>query len=327
MCDYTLNIVKLLFDIFDCFLYTPFMNTFIAITSIYLFIFIGFIAKRIFQDEINEKTLILLSVYFLQPLLTFWGLTRVSINMDLLYVPSIYLLVIGTVLVFLVLSAHYIFEDVKDQSIFIASSLIGNTGNLSIPLGIALFGESSVPYTSMINIANLFFIYTIGIYFYAKSSFSIQSSLKSMLKIPILWVAFIALIFNSMDIKIDHQINSVLEMGAYAAIVVQLIILGVYLSKVKFLNHDYKLSLAVSFVKLLILPAVGILFVLFSGLSNEIAIILIISLFAPLAVTNVNISALYDCKPYAVAGVIFMSSFLFLFLIYFDLEIVKVIFK
>lgn len=303
------------------------MDTLIAITSIYLFILIGYTVKKLFRDDINERTLILLSVYFLQPILTFWGLTRVSINNDLLYVPAIYLAVIISVLMLLIFIAKYFFENEQDKSIFIVSSLIGNTGNLSIPLGIALFGESSVPYTSIINIANIFFIYTVGIYFYAKSSFSIKESIRSMVRIPIIWFALVALLFNHFQIKIHPQINLVLEMGSYAAIVIQLIILGVYLSKITLKEHDYKLSLSVSFVKLFVLPAVGVVFALFSGLSNEISIILIISLFAPLAVTNVNIAALYNCKPSSVAGVILMSSFLFLFLIYFDLEIVKSIFS
>jgi len=303
------------------------MDTLITITSIYLFIFIGYTVKKVFKEDINEKTLILLSVYFLQPILTFWGLTRVSINSELLYVPVLYIIVILTVLVLLIISSKYIFTDNKDRSIFIASSLIGNTGNLSIPLGIALFGESSVPYTSIINIANLFFIYTIGIYFYAKSSFSMKESIVSMLKIPILWFALLALVFNYMEIEIHPQMNLVLQMGAYCAIVIQLIILGVYLSGVRLRNHDYKLSLSVSFVKLMLLPAIGIIFALLSDLSAQTSMILIISLFAPLAVTNVNMAALYNCKPNSTAGVIFMSSFLFLFLVYFDIEIVKYIFK
>ena len=303
------------------------MNTLIAITSIYLFIFIGFIAKKTFQNEINEKTLILLSVYFLQPILTFWGLTRVSLNYELLYVPILYLVVVLCVLVLLIIISKYIFEDLQDKSIFIASSLIGNTGNLSIPLGIALFGESSVPYTSIINIANLFFIYTIGIYFYAKSSFSMKESIISMLKIPILWFALIALVFNYMEVSIHPQINLVLQMGAYAAIVLQLVILGVYLSSVSLKKHDYRLSLSVSFAKLILLPIVGIIFALLSDLSAQTSMILVISLFAPLAVTNVNLAALYNCKPEATAGVIFISSFLFLFLVYFDIELVKYIFN
>ena len=302
------------------------MNTLIAISSIYLFIFIGYVCKKVFKSQIDEKTLILLSVYFLQPILTFWGLTRVSLNDELLYVPIIYLIIIFTVLVFLMLIAKYIFEDEKDKAIFIVSSLIGNTGNLSIPLGIAFFGESSVPYTSIINIANVFFMYTVGVYFYAKSSFSFKDSIKSMLKIPIIWVAIFALLYNHFKLPIHPQVNQILEMGSYAGIVLQLIILGVYLSSISLRGHHYKLSFSVSFVKLILLPAVGVIFVLYSGLSSEVSIILIISLVAPLAVTNLNMAALYDCKSYEVAGVIFVSSFLFLFLVYFDLEIAHWIF-
>lgn len=133
------------------------MSTLLAVTSIYIFILMGYIAKKVFKDEIDEKTLILISIYFLQPMLTFWGLTRSPIDYNLVFTPFLYFIIITTVLVILLLVSRYLFEDQKDRSIFIATSLIGNTGNLGIPLGIAIFGEYSVPYTSIINITNIFF--------------------------------------------------------------------------------------------------------------------------------------------------------------------------
>lgn len=303
------------------------MSTLIAVVSIYLFILIGFVAKKVFKDDIDEKTLILISIYFLQPMLTFWGLTRAPIDYNLIYTPFLYFIIITIVLIILLFLGRYLFDDVKDRSIFIATSLIGNTGNLGIPLGIALFGESSVPYTSIINIANIFFIYTVGIYFFAKSSYSFKDSLIQMLKIPILWFAIVALIFNYMQYQIHPQIDKVLEMGAYSTIVLQLIIFGVYLSKTKISSQNYKLSIWVSFIKLIFVPIVGIVVVLIVGLPNEIASILIISLLVPLAVNNVNIASLYNCKPYDVTSVVFVSTVLFLFLIYIDLEIIKYIFN
>jgi hypothetical protein len=283
-------------------------------------------AKKIFKDEINEKTLILVSIYFLQPMLTFWGLTRAPINFNIIYAPFLYFIIISIVLIILIFFSKYLFTNEKDKSIFIVASLIGNTGNLGIPLGIALFGESSVPYTSIINIANIFFIYTVGIYFYAKSSFSVRDSIISMLKIPILWFAIFALIYNYFGFKIHPQINLVLEMGAYSTIVLQLIIFGVYLAKTKINSYNYRLSFSVNFVKLIFLPIVGLCIILLAGLSNEIATILMISLLTPLAVNNVNISALYNCNPYDVTSIVFTSTLLFLLLIYFDLEILKLIF-
>ena len=302
------------------------MSTLIAILSIYLFILIGFIAKKVFKDDIDEKTLILISIYFLQPMLTFWGLTRSPIDFNLMFTPFLYFIIITISLVFLVLVGKKLFNDTQDRSIFIVASLIGNTGNLGIPLGIALFGEMSVPYTSIINIANIFFIYTVGIYFYAKSFYSFKDSLMQMIKIPILWFAIFALIFNYMQFTIHPQINQILEMGAYATIVLQLIIFGVYLSKTQIKSHNYKLSLSVSFIKLIFVPVIGIIVILLAGIPNEIATILMVSLLVPLAVNNVNIAALYKCKPYDVTAVVFISTVLFLILIYFDLEIIKLLF-
>ncbi|MEA3552911.1 MAG: AEC family transporter [Campylobacterota bacterium] len=303
------------------------MSTLIAVVSIYLFILIGFVAKKVFKDDIDEKTLILISIYFLQPMLTFWGLTRAPIDYNLVYTPFLYFIIITIVLIILLFLGRFLFDDIKDRSIFIATSLIGNTGNLGIPLGIALFGESSVPYTSIINIANIFFIYTVGIYFFAKSSYSFKDSIIQMVKIPILWFAIAALVFNYMQYQIHPQIDKVLEMGAYATIVLQLIIFGVYLSKTKIKSHNYKLSIWVSFIKLIFVPAVGVGVVLISGLPNDVASILVISLLVPLAVNNVNIASLYNCKPYDVTAVVFVSTVLFLILIYFDLEAIKYLFN
>ena len=303
------------------------MSSLIAVTSIYLFILIGFTAKKVFQDRIDEKTLILISIYCLQPFLTFWGLTRAPIDFNLIYTPFMYFIIVTVSLVILIIASKFLFENEKDKSIFIAASLIGNTGNLGIPLGIALWGEMSVAYTSIINIANVFFIYTVGIYFFAKSSYSLKDSLKEMIKIPILWFAIVALIFNYMQFTIHPQIDNVLQMGAYASIVVQLVIFGIYLSKIEVRQIDYKLNLWVSGVKLVFLPAVGLLILQFSSLPSDLSAILMVSLIVPLAVNNVNIAALYNCKPLEVTTIVLISTLLFLFIIYFDLEIIKYIFN
>ena len=303
------------------------MSTLLAITSIYVFIFLGFIAKKIFKDEIDERTLILISIYFLQPMLTFWGLTRAPIDYNLVLTPIIYFIVVTITLFLVIIFSKFLFSDTKDKSIFIATSLVGNTGNLAIPLGIALFGEGSVPYTSIINIANVFFIYTVSIYFFARSSFSLKESFLQMVKIPIIWFAIFALYFNYRGFSIHPQLDLVLQMGAYATIVLQLMIFGVYLSRMEFKEQNYKLSLNISFVKLILLPFIGLVVIILSPLSNEMGMILMISLLTPLAVNNVNIAALYKCKPYEVTNTVFISTMVFLLLIYFNLELLNVVFK
>lgn len=299
------------------------MSTFLAVASIYIFILLGFVVKKVFKDEIDERTLILISVYFLQPFLTFWGLTRAPIDFNLIYTPFLYFIIITISLFILIVVGKFAFSDRQDNSIFIATSLVGNTGNLGIPLGIALFGESSVPYTSIINIANVFFIYTVGIYFFARSSFSFKGSLIQMVRIPILWFAVLAILFNLSGLSIHPQVDLILLMAAYAGIVLQLIIFGVYLAKTTIRSHNYKLSFFTSVAKLFLVPFIGLIVLYLSGLPNEIAIIMMVSLSVPLAVNNVNIAALYHCKPYDVTAIVLISTVLFLGLVYFELEFLK----
>ena len=303
------------------------MSIIISILSIYSFILIGYIAKKTFTSKIDEKTLILISVYFLQPILIFWGLTRTSIDYNLIIAPAIYIVTITFTLLILIFISKYTFNDQKDKSIFIATSLIGNTGNLGIPLGIAIFGEQSIPYTSIINIANIFFIYTVGVYLFAKDSFTFKQSLQSIIKIPILWFALLALLFNHNNFEINLQIDNALEMGAYATIVLQLIIFGIYLAKINIKEQDYKLTFLTSSAKLILLPIIGILFSLVFALDTYAASILIMSLATPLAVNNVNNAALFNCKPYAVTNIVLFSTVSFLLLFYFDLQIIRTFFS
>lgn len=207
---------------------------------------------------------------------------------------------------------------------YLATALIGNTGNLGIPLGIALFGIESVPYTSIINIANTLFIYIFSVYFFARDQFSIKQAIISIMKIPGIWFAIFALLINSQGVVINKYIYSALEMGGYTSMVIQLFIFGMYLSSVKIKVLPWYSALHISFVKHILLPLIGLLIVInFTNLNSYVASILIMELMVPLAVNNVNLAALYHCKPYDVAASILISSVVFVSLLYFYIQIIE----
>ena len=300
----------------------------LSVLPVYFFILLGFTAKKIFSNEINERTLVLLSLYFFQPILIFWGLTKAPINYDLIVSPLIYLSIIFFVLIILLGINKKLFSERKDQSIYLAVALVGNTGNLGIPLGIALFGIESVPYTSIINIANILFIYIFSVYFFAREQFSLKDAILSILKIPGIWFALLALFINYQGISIEEHVYSALEMGAYTSMVIQLLIFGMYLSKVRVKVLPWYIGLNISFIKHILLPIVGLIVIIyFSDLNSYVASILIMELMVPLAVNNVNLAALYNCKPYDVTASVLMSSVIFIFLLYFYIEIIEYFIK
>jgi len=283
-----------------------------SILGIYIFIVMGYIAKMSFKDAIDDKTITLINVYFLQIFLTFWGLLVRPVDISLLFAPSIYLIIVVIVLIISSLIAKKLFKDSKEYSIAAVAALIGNTGNLGIPLGIAIFGEESIPYTTVVNLVNVFVVYTIGVYFYSRGSFDSKTSLKNILKLPALWAATVAIILSVNEYRPSEIVMNTLMMGAYASMTMQLFLFGIYLYGTKIKEISKSLVIWVMSFKFLVLPIVTFLVLYSIVLEPMIKGIIFIELMMPLAVANVNLASLYDCRPRVITALIFISSLIFL---------------
>lgn len=283
-----------------------------SVVSIYIFIALGFVAKMSFKEQIDDKTITLINVYFLQVFLTFWGLLLRPIDVTLLYAPSIYLVIVALVVIISALLAKKLFADKKEYSIATVAAIIGNTGNLGIPINIAIFGEESIPYTTVVNLVNVFVVYTIGVYYYSRGSFDAKTSLVNIVKLPILWAAIIAIALSVNNYKPSAIIENMLMMGAYASMTMQLFLFGIYLYGTKIQEISRTLTLWVMGIKFFVLPSIAFLILYNIELDSMIKGIIFIELMMPLAIANVNLASLYDCVPRLVTALVFVSSFMFL---------------
>ena len=294
-----------------------------SILSIYVFIVMGFAAKMSFKDKIDERTITLLNVYFLQVFLTFWGLLLHPVNITLLYAPGIYLFIVIFVLLISALFASKLFSQKKEYSIAMVASIIGNTGNLGIPLNIAIFGEASIPYTTVVNLVNVFVVYTLGVYFYSRGNFDAKTSLKNIIKLPILWAAVIAVVLSINHYTPSDAVMNMLMMGAYASMTMQLFLFGIYLYDIKIREINKKLLTWVMSLKFIFLPLIAFIILFNIDLEPMIKGVIFIELLMPLAVANVNLASLYDCEPKLVTALVFISSILFLGVIFFAVKILS----
>jgi hypothetical protein len=294
-----------------------------SVLGIYVFIAVGFIAKMSFKERIDDKTITILSVYFLQIFLTFWGLLKRPIDTSLLFAPSLYLFIVMATLVLSLIVARALFSDPKERSIATVAALIGNTGNLGIPLGIALFGEQSIPYTTIINLVNVFFVYTVGVYFYSRGEFNVKDSLLNILKLPAIWAAFAAILLNLYGYVPSDLIDKTLQMGAYASMVMQLVLFGIYLYGTKIHVINKMLITWVSSVKFIVLPLIAYTILIYIDIDPMIKSILFLELIVPLAVANVNLCSLYECRPKETTALVFITSLLFLAIIFAAIKIMS----
>jgi hypothetical protein len=287
-----------------------------SILSIYIFIVMGYVAKWSFQEKIDDKTITLINVYFLQVFLTFWGLLIRPVDISLLYAPTIYLFIVAFVILVSAFGAKYLFQNKKEYSIATVAATIGNTGNLGIPINIAIFGEESIPYTTIVNLVNVFVVYTIGVYYYSRGSYDRKTSLTNIIKLPILWAAIVAIVLSVYEVPIHSSIMKMLMMGAYASMTMQLFLFGIYLYGTKIKEINQRLVLWVVLFKFIVLPLIAFAILYNIELDSMIKGIIFIELLMPLAVANVNLASLYECKPRVVTALVFISSLLFLGVIF-----------
>ena len=292
------------------------ISTLLSIIFVYVFILLGYMAKRIFNDDMNTKTLTLMSVYFLQPFVTIWGFSTAKLHSEHVFVPFIYLVIILILLVPTIALGKMIFSDPKERAIFSIAGFVGNTGNIGIPLGIALFGEASVIYTTLINITNVFVVYIIGVYIYSRGSFSIKDSLLNIVKIPIIPASAIAIFININNIALSSEIVEFLKMGAYAGIVLQLFLLGTFLQGIRIKELHLKLFIGTISQKFIIVPLATAIILSFTDLPLFVQGVIFMEMMVPLAVANINLASLYNCKPKDVTSLILLSTLLFMPLLF-----------
>ena len=286
----------------------------ITILGIYSFMLLGFLAKKSFKD-IDSKSFVLLSTYFLQPFLTLWGIMLVPLNSNLVLSPLLYLLAVFVSLIFTYMLSISL-KDKKERVIATLTPLIGNTGNLGIPLSYMLFGDLGASIATLINLANVFFIYSFGIFFFASGKYDFKNSFRKIIKIPIIWVGIIAILLNFFHIQFNNEVMKILQMGAFASMVIQLIIFGLYVADINLKEITLKLSFITSINKFIVFPLIGYIVLTLFNVDKLYFKAIMIEILTPLAVSNVNLAALFDLYPQKVSFLIILTSFLFIFIFF-----------
>ncbi len=131
-----------------------------------------------------------------------------------------------------------------------------------------------------------------------------------------MWFAALAISFNYFGFRLGDDIDKVFTMGAYASIVMQLIIFGIFMSQVKVKTANWKLSINISLFKHIVLPVIGLYTILYFDIDPFVGSIIFLELIVPLAVNNVNLASLYNCKPIDTTFSVLVSSCVFVFFIY-----------
>ena len=114
---------------------------------------------------------------------------------------------------------------------------------------------------------------------------------------------------------------NMLMMGAYASIIMQLLLFGIYLYGTQIRKINKTLIVWIVVLKFILLPLLAFVILYNIELDSMIKGIIFMELMMPLAIANVNLASLYDCEPKLVTALVMLTSLLFLGIIFLGVKV------
>jgi len=281
------------------------------IAPLYLNIAIGYILTRYFK--VKREQIAFLLVYILGPIVIFFAVLSIEINLQLLFLP-LFIFIFGTVIAFYILKKYK--NEWKDASVNTLAFTCGtgNTGYFGIPLAMILLEPSAANIFIFGTLASLLYENTTGFYVTAKGSFTARQSIMKILKLPLLYAFIAGVCFNLVGFRTPEFIVPYFENFKWAYGLLGMMMLGMGMKGFN-LHEDYdKKYIKISyFFKFIFWPAVvlGIIFVdktFINFLNEEIYKVMFLFSIVPLAGNTVTLAVLLKAKPEKASFTVLLST-------------------
>jgi malate permease and related proteins len=192
-----------------------------------------------------------------------------------------------------------------------------NTVNIPFPIISLAYGSVGLLVATLYYIPNILLIYSLGVFISAGKSW--QENLKTMLKVPTIYAAILALILNLAHVQVPDMVIKPLDFIGGMVVPLVVLTLGFSLSQVRV--TALPTTLLASLIRLGGGMALGFLAAWFFHLEGVFRSVVILVSAMPAAVNTYMITAKYRSEPELVASVVFVTTVASLFLIPFLLHI------
>ncbi|ULO07738.1 AEC family transporter [Paenibacillus sp. 19GGS1-52] len=250
--------------------------------------------------NLDTKPLLTLYLYFLSPAIILDTLATADISFDDVYktlafsLLNLFLLwalanVLGTILKLAP----------PELAGLTLVSTFTNSVNYGLPLVLLAFGQLGLDKASVYVIGQMVIVNTLGVYFAARSQFSVKNAVKSVFSLPAIYAAILALGLRALHLHMPHEVASGVAMvaGAYSPVV--LAILGAQMVKVRVAQVERKLQSAFwtgLTVRLFLAPLIAYLGLTLLHITGPLFSVLLILASMPVAVNAVVLAERFNAS-------------------------------
>jgi malate permease and related proteins len=201
-----------------------------------------------------------------------------------------------------------------------------NSVNYGLPLVLLAFGKLGLDKASVYVICQMVIVNTIGVYFAARSQFSIKNAIKSVFSLPAIYAALLALILRSVNLSVPVEIATGISMVAQAYSPVVMAILGAQMVSVgrdrQLLKNSGVFWTGMT-IRMLISPFVALLCLYTLQIKGILHSVLFILSCMPVAVNAVILAEKFNASPKIVSTCILWTTIISFFVLPFLIVLVK----
>ncbi|MBT2291448.1 AEC family transporter [Paenibacillus albidus] len=262
--------------------------------------------------NLDTKPLLVLYLYFLSPAIILDTLASADISFDDVYKTLAFSLIN---LLFLWALANGLGRILKlapaEAAGLTLVSTFTNSVNYGLPLVLLAFGQLGLDKASVYVIGQMVIVNTVGVYFAARSQFSVGAAVKSVFSLPAIYAAILALLLRVFGLHLPAEVASGVSMvaGAYSPVV--LAILGAQMVKVGVAGIERKVEMAfwtgIS-VRLVLAPLVAWLVLWLLQIRGPLFPVLLILASMPVAVNSVVLAERFRSSPALVSRCILWTT-------------------
>ncbi|MEO0768840.1 MAG: AEC family transporter [Cyanobacteria bacterium J06649_4] len=235
------------------------------------------------QFPLDLKTLARLNIYVLLPALVLTGVYGSDLPLGIAVRIVVGFLLNCAVLYGVAIAAAHQFHFPSDtRKGLIATTLLGNTGNIGLPFVLFSLGEAGLSRAIVYLITSALFITTVGPIFLKGAG--IKSGLKVSFKLPVLWATLGGIALQSLALQVPLPIDRALTLLSDAAIPIALLTLGIQLSLIQFKIGWYECFAA--FLRLVVSPLSAYIIGRLLGLEGLDLAVLVLQSAMPVAVNT-----------------------------------------
>jgi malate permease and related proteins len=277
--------------------------------------------------QLDIKPLLILVLYYLSPILIFDTLMTAEVSQQDVTLTFAFSLLNLLLLWGTANGVGKLFKlPINDIAGLTLISAFTNSVNYGIPLVLLAFGQLGLDKASVYIVLQMVIVNTVGIYFAARSHFTIKNAIKSVFSLPAIYAALFALLFRSFDLSLPSGIASGFSMIAEAYSPVVLAILGVQMMNVKTDKLDSKTQTAFWTglgIRVLVAPLLALLCLSILNIDGILHSVLLVLACMPVAVNAGILAEKFSASPKIVTKCILWTTLLSFIVLPFLIGLVK----